>query len=224
MDVRPWVFDVDKTRLLPFFGANFSQPVELGHRTAHRTAIADAEYQVTRWSIVQADLLALVQTYRGYETAAYRRDKLQVARELGELNSRLLDVLRRQLEANQAPAADVLVAEVENLSAQQRVEAARQDYADALATLREQIGIVELADSAEPDGKLEAPRDDAIGEEESLLRMAFDAQARNPNGPRRGRAVPRGLVPGPGRPNSDSLGGSGVRKGRVGVQLLRDDR
>ena len=98
--------------------------------------------------------MALVQTYRAYQTAVYRRDKLGVARELAELNSQLLQVLQRQLEANQVPAADVVLANVENLSAQQRVEAAQQEYVDALAVLRQQIGIVELADTAEPEGRL----------------------------------------------------------------------
>ncbi len=180
VDVRPWVFGIadngQTERFRPFFGMTFEQPVELGHRTAHRTSIADAEYQQTHWNIVQAELLALVQTYRAYETAAYRRDKLQVARELAELNGRLLDVLRRQLEANQAPAADAVVAEVENLSARQRVEAAQQDYADAVAGLREQIGVVELADSAEPDGKLEVPQDETTGDEEALLQTALGAR------------------------------------------------
>jgi cobalt-zinc-cadmium efflux system outer membrane protein len=122
---------------------------------------------------VQAELLALVQTYRAYHTAVYRRDKLEVAQELAKLNSQLVQALRRQLEANQVPAADVLLTEVENLSARQHVEAARQEYADALAGLRQQIGVVELADSAEPDGKLEAPQDAAAGDEEPLLQTAL---------------------------------------------------
>lgn len=177
VDVNPWVFGIGENgqteRLQPFVSVTMAQPVELGHRTAHRTAIAYAEYQQTRWSIVQAELLALVQTYRAYETAVYRRDKLQVAQELAELNSHLVGVLRRQLEANQAPAADLVLTEVENLSARQHVEAARQEYVDALAGLRQQIGVVALADSAEPDGKLEAPQDATTGDEAALLQTAL---------------------------------------------------
>jgi outer membrane protein, heavy metal efflux system len=180
VDVRPWVFGVGAggatERLLPFLGVNWSQPVELGHRTAQRTAIAHAEYQQTYWNIVQAELLALVQTYRAYETSAYRRDKLQVARELADLNDRLVQALRRRLEANQVSAADVLLAEVENQSTGQRVETARLEYADALATLRQQIGIVELADSAEPDARLEMPQDAAPLDEENLLQTALAAR------------------------------------------------
>jgi cobalt-zinc-cadmium efflux system outer membrane protein len=177
VDVRPWVFGATPgggtDRLLPYVSVNWNQPIELGSRTAKRTMIAHAEYDVTHWNIVQAELLALVQTYRAYQTAVYRRDKLEVARELAELNSHLLQVLQRQLEANQAPAADVVLANVENLSAQQRVEAAQQEYVDALAELRQQIGIVELADTAEPEGRLEAPQDTTAGDDEGMVQTAL---------------------------------------------------
>jgi outer membrane protein, heavy metal efflux system len=177
VDVRPWVFGVTPSggteRLESAVAVTWSQPVELGARTAKRTAIAHAEYEQTHWNIVQAELLALVQTYRAYQTAVYRRDKLRVARELAELNGQLLQVLQRQWEANQVPAADVVLANVENLSAQQRVEAAEQEYVDALAVLRQEIGIVELADSAEPDGRLEAPQDATAGDDEGLVQTAL---------------------------------------------------
>ena len=180
VDVRPWVFGVaadgSTDRLLPLVGVSWSQPVEFGHRTAYRTAIAHAEFQQTHWTIVQAELLALVQTYRTYETAAYRRDKLRVALDLAALNDQLVQVLRRQLEANQVSAADALLAEVENQASQQRVEMARQEYADALAALRQAIGVVEWADSAEPEGNLETPQAAAPEDEETLLRTALGAR------------------------------------------------
>ena len=210
LDIQPWVFGVTPTggteRLLPLVSVNWSQPVELGHRTAYRTTIAHAEYQQTYWNVVQAELLALVQTYRTYQTATYRRDKLQIARELAELNTRLLDVLRRQWEANQAQTADMVLAEVENLSARQRVEAAQQDYVDALAGLRQQMGIVELADSAEPDGRLEAPQDASLGDEETLLQTAMAARPEIQAARQVERS--RGVVSGPGRSDPDSVRGT----------------
>ncbi len=180
VDVRPWVFGVaangSTEKLLPYVDVSFSQPIELGGRVAKRTMIAQAEYEQTYWNIVEAELLALTQTYRAYETALYRRDKLQVARDLAALNDRLARALQGQLEANQVVSADVVFAEVENLAARQRVEVAQVDYADALAALRQQIGVVELAASAEPEGKLESPQDSRFGDEGALLQTALTAR------------------------------------------------
>ncbi len=66
--VQPWVFqrgaggDID--RLEPFFTLTWQQPIEIGHRTCYREAIARAGYTQTQWNLVQAELLALVETYR----------------------------------------------------------------------------------------------------------------------------------------------------------------
>ena len=70
------------------------QPIELGHQTRYRHAIAESALTQQRWTIVQAELLALVQTYRFFQTAAYRREKLRVARELADFNDRLVQTLR----------------------------------------------------------------------------------------------------------------------------------
>ena len=71
----------------------WSQPIELGHRTALRASIAQATYNQTRFAVLQAELTALVQTYRLHQTALYRRDKLKVARALVEFNERLVQTL-----------------------------------------------------------------------------------------------------------------------------------
>ena len=64
--------------------------------------------------ILQAELAALIQTYRFHQTALYRREKLAVAQDLNTFSERLVETLRRQAEANQATAADVVLAEVEH--------------------------------------------------------------------------------------------------------------
>ena len=61
------------------------QPIELGHQTTHRYHIAQAAYEQRRWIVVQAELRALVQTYRFFQTAVYRRDKFKIATELCRL-------------------------------------------------------------------------------------------------------------------------------------------
>jgi outer membrane protein TolC len=92
------------------------QPIELGRRRFRRSAIAQAAYTETQWSVLQAELLALVQTYRLHQTATYRREKLRVAQQLAEFNVHLLEVVRRQVEAAQLSPADLVLAEVENQS------------------------------------------------------------------------------------------------------------
>ncbi|MDB5351725.1 MAG: outer membrane protein [Planctomycetota bacterium] len=142
---------LDQKDALMFF--SLRQPIELGHQTRSRYHIAKAAYSQQQWTVVQAELLSLVQTYRFFQTAAYRREKLRVAIQLAEFNDKLVQTLKRRLEAvNQVQAADVALAEVEAEGTRQLVEAARQDYAVALADLQNQIGLPETAGTAEPLG------------------------------------------------------------------------
>ena len=140
-----------------YFYLSLRQPIELGHQTTHRYNIAKAAFEQQHWTVVQAELLALVQAYRFFQTAAYRRDRLKVASELADFNDRLLKTLERRLEANQTLPADVVLAKVENQATQQLVKAAHQDYVTALTDLRNQIGIPESAAAAEPLGEFTLP-------------------------------------------------------------------
>jgi outer membrane protein, heavy metal efflux system len=133
------------------------QPVELGHQTTHRYHIAQAAFDQQTWIVVQAELTALVQTYRFFQTAAYRREKYLLAQELANFNDRLLETLRKRMEANQVQAADVSLARIEALATRQQIKAARQDYLTALTDLRNQIGIPEQAAAVEPLGEFTLP-------------------------------------------------------------------
>jgi cobalt-zinc-cadmium efflux system outer membrane protein len=133
------------------------QPIELGHQTTHRYRIAQAAYQQQKWVIVQAELTALVQTYRFFQTAAYRREKFYLARELANFNDQLSETLQRRMETNPALAADVSLARVESRASRQQIKAARQDYLTALADLRNQVGIPEQAGAIEPLGEFTLP-------------------------------------------------------------------
>jgi cobalt-zinc-cadmium efflux system outer membrane protein len=174
--VQPWVFqrgaggEID--RLEPFFTLTWQQPIEIGHRTCYREAIARAGYTQTQWNLVQAELLALVETYRAHQTATYRREKWLSAQRLSRFHADLVETLRRQREANQVGPADVVLAQVESQAIDQEVEAARQEYETALAELRRRIGIPEFASSIEPAGDLQAPEPPPAESEESLLSMA----------------------------------------------------
>jgi outer membrane protein, heavy metal efflux system len=133
------------------------QPIELGHQTTHRYHIAQAAFDQQKWIVVQAELTALVQTYRFFQTAAYRREKYRLAQELADFNDRLLESLKRRMDANQVQPADVVLARVEARGTRQQVKAARQDYLTALTDLRNQIGIPEQAASVEPLGEFTLP-------------------------------------------------------------------
>ncbi len=172
VDIRPLVYErvprvnfpngtsippkLDQKDALMYF--SLRQPIEMGNQTTHRFHIAKAAYDQQQWNVLQAEITALVQTYRMFQTAAYRREKLRVAIQLSEFNDRLVQTLKKRLEApNQVLAADVALAEVEAESTRQLVEAARQDYATALADLQNQIGVPETAGTAEPFGEFELP-------------------------------------------------------------------
>lgn len=177
---QPWTFDKNTGQgaqpLEPLFSITWSQPIELGHRRAYREAIAQAAFTQTQWNVVQAELSSLVQTYRLYQTATYRREKLRVARQLADFNQTLVETVRRQMQANQASTADVSIAEVENQGTIQQLAAAQQDFIAALTDLRQQMGIPEYAGSIEPIDPLHVPEPIAPGNEENLMRTALTSR------------------------------------------------
>jgi outer membrane protein, heavy metal efflux system len=149
------------------------QPVELGHQTAHRHKIAQAAYSQQQWTVLQAELTALVQTYRFFQTAAYRRERYRLAQQLAEFNDRMLETLQRRLEANQVQAADIALARVESRATRQLVKAARQDYLTALADLRNQIGMPDEAGAAEPLGEFTLPAYIPPVDEQTMVQTAL---------------------------------------------------
>lgn len=179
LDIRPWTFEHDTGHGNPsldtLVAISWMQPIELGHRTARRTVIAQAEYSQTQWNLLQAELLALVETYRLHQTAAFRRDKLLVARKLAEFNAKLVEVIRNETEAGLLSASDLVLAEVENQSMQQVLNTAEQDYTDALAAMRRQIGMPTYAATAVPAGPLNIPEGIGAEDGDSLTRLALES-------------------------------------------------
>ena len=176
----PWVYERQANGQIENLDRSvtvtWAQPIELGHRQAYREQMAHASYDQTRWNILQAELAALVQTYRLHQTGLYRREKLAVAQDLNTFSTRLVETLRRQAEANQATAADVVLAEVEHQATVDQLEAARQDYISALTDLRQQLGIPSVAASAEPMGSFRVPEDRIRGNGETLVRLAQESR------------------------------------------------
>jgi cobalt-zinc-cadmium efflux system outer membrane protein len=160
------------------FGQNYLNvslrfPAELGHQTTHRYNIAKAALSQQQWTVTQAEMTALVQTYRFFETAAYRREKLRISQELANFNDRLYESLKRRQEANLVPAADATLALVESRATQQLVKAAKQDYVTALTDLRNQVGIPESAGAAEPFGEFTLPPYIPPVDEQGMIQTAL---------------------------------------------------
>ena len=152
------------------------QPIELGHQTTHRYHIAQAAYNQQRWTVVQSEMTALVQTYRFFETAAYRREKLRVADSIAKFNAELLKTLRKRLEASQTTAVDVALAAVEARATKQQVQVARQDYLTALADLSNQLGAPETAGSIEPLGEFVLPAYIPPADDQTLIQTALQSR------------------------------------------------
>jgi cobalt-zinc-cadmium efflux system outer membrane protein len=180
IDVVPWVFERSPggpvQQLETRVAVTWAQPVELGHRTKHRLGVARAAFRQTQWTILQAELQAMIETYRLHQTATYRRQQLEVAERLMELNRQLAEVLRRQMEASQAAAADVVLAEVESAAASAKADLARQEYLIALTELRRQIGLPEYAATAVPVGTLTLPRPVLPDGDDALVQLALAAR------------------------------------------------
>ncbi len=151
------------------------QPIELGHQTTHRYRIAQAAYDQQKWNVIQAELTTLVQTYRFFQTAAYRREKYRLAQDLADFNDRLTESLSRQLEAaqGQVTAADLALARVEAHGTRQAVKAARQDYLTALGDLRNQLGIPDEAGAVEPLGEFTLPPYIPPVDEDEMIQTAL---------------------------------------------------
>ena len=161
LNVRPFNFQPKAgggwKSLEGWINTSIRQPLEFGHQTTHRHAIAMAAYNQSRGAILQAEVLAIVQTYRFFQTSAYRREKLRLAEQLVAFNTKLVASLRKASEENLVAVADVRIAEVELSALKQQAAVARQDYAIALADLRNQIGVPDIASTAEPLGEFVLP-------------------------------------------------------------------
>ena len=151
------------------------QPVELGHRRRQRTAIAQAAYSQTRWSILQAELGAWSRPTAPSDGRLPPR----------QARGRPADRPVPGAVAGRAPpaaggrpgaGADVVLAEVENVAIQQDQEATRQEYVAALAALRRKIGVADGCVSLEPAGPLQTPGLAAADNGEELVHMALESR------------------------------------------------
>ena len=185
VDVRPFVYErVPRTGNTPpyldqkdaFMYFSWRQPVELGHQTRYRYKIAQAAYSQAHWTQLQAELTALVQTYRLFQTAAYRRERMQVAQRLATFSERISASVAKRVEANQLKVDEAALAEVEREASVQAIEVARQDYVTALADLQNQIGVSANAGRIEPLGEFVLPSVIPVAQDQALEALAISAR------------------------------------------------
>ena len=159
-----------------YMNVSLRQPIELGHQTTHRHNIAKAAYEQAQFNIKQAEMNTLVQTYRAFQTAAYRREKSRLADDLVQFNHRLVETLRKGVDNNTVKADDLALAEVELQAVSQQVELARQDYETALADLHNQIGRPETAGTVEPFGEFILPPYMGEADDTAMVELALTSR------------------------------------------------
>ena len=184
IEARPWSFQpirdhgatLREARLPGYLYVSLRQPVELGHQQRYRRKIAEAAFTQTHWTQVQAELMAVVQTYRFFQTATYRREKFKIAGELAKFNHQLVNTLEQRLEANQVTPADLALARVEDEASRQLMDAAQLDYVSALSDLHLQLGTPETAGRTEPVGEFVLPRYIPEADEMQYIQMALESR------------------------------------------------
>ena len=150
------------------------QPIELGHQTKHRHHIAQAAFNQQQWTVLQAELTALVQTYRFFQTAAYRRERTASP---SNWPSSTTGSSRRSRSSSRParpgspwPTSRWRGSRARGLAL---IKAARQDYLTALADLRNQVGMPDEAGAAEPLGEFTLPAYIPPVDEQTMVQTAL---------------------------------------------------
>nr|BAL53272.1 hypothetical conserved protein [uncultured Planctomycetota bacterium] len=168
IQVSPWTFSGDTRRpLKTIVTLTVLQPVEINGAQRYRVAQARAEYTLAEWQLLMAELRALAETYRLYETAVYRRERCRVTEDLAKLQEQLLETTRRRVESALSPPSDLILTESEAYALRQALLVSRDEYSAAIADLQKQLGLAEYTGTLEIDDPFFFP--DSVPEENALL-------------------------------------------------------
>lgn len=118
-----------------------TQTLQLAHQRQHREAAAQSVLNGTRWTIVQAELLAVAQTERLFFMALFWRDQRELLRENAALTRQVLDISEKQLAAGALSRSDVAIARLDDAAARRRAELGEANYQTALLDLRRQLNV-----------------------------------------------------------------------------------
>ena len=117
------------------------QTFELAHQRHHRKHNAQAQLDVTRWTIHQAELQSAALTLQLYLTALYQKGLGELAREAVNLNEQLLDITQKRFEGGGASAADLALVRLDTRAARQQSKLADITYENAILALRRQLNL-----------------------------------------------------------------------------------
>src|SRR5262245_52073939 len=117
------------------------QQLQLCHQRQHRADAAAAALNSVRWNYVQAKLLNMAQTQRLFFSALYQREIAELARANAELNTQLLSISQKQLEAGAIAGADVAILRLDNASARRQAALADASYQTAVLDLKRHLGV-----------------------------------------------------------------------------------
>ena len=174
VEVSPWVFDPESgDHLKTDVAVTFLQPLELSGAQSARRSQARAEYSATQWQRLGQELRALIEVYRLYETAVYRRERIKLVKQLAQFQSNLAETIRRRVDAGIISPADLVLSQVEESSLRQGIPLAEEEYHSALAELQKHMGLPEYARNVEAVDDFLTP-DKTITQElvDSLLEQA----------------------------------------------------
>jgi cobalt-zinc-cadmium efflux system outer membrane protein len=117
------------------------QTLELAHQPRYRWQTGSAQWNRTRWSIVEAEARSVAETQRRFFAVLYQCKLHELRKALADLNEDLLGILRRRYDAGQASAADVALAEMEARSSRQQAELAETALQSARLDLQVYLGL-----------------------------------------------------------------------------------
>ncbi|MBO0697468.1 MAG: TolC family protein, partial [Zavarzinella sp.] len=158
--------------------ALFLWEVEVRGQRQIRREGAAAGLSRTEWEVAAAEQALAVQVIKAYGAFQYRKEKLRLLEETLQFNERLVEDVRRLVEADKLKSADLIVARTEVAATLNQVNAGRVEEATARQDLYRALGAVDA--KLEPAGPFEpaAWAPDAATLSELAATRRADLQAR----------------------------------------------
>lgn len=128
---------------------------EMRNQRHYRRQGAAAALSRTDWEIVFQEQTLAVQVIRAYAALLYRREKSRLADEAFRLNQRLVEDVRRLVNAGKLRSADLVIAQTEVTDTLDQQNSSREPLTVARQDLLRVLGVVE--GDFEVEGPLEPP-------------------------------------------------------------------
>lgn len=147
--------------------------LELRHQGTYRRASAAAALSRTEWEIANQELVTAIRVLRAFNVLLYRQEKLRLARETLQLNEKLIEQVRKLMEAGRLRGADLFLARTEALNTRTAVGVGQTALVRAWADFYRALGIVGCH-PVELVGSLDVPL--CEGEPQALLEESLSSR------------------------------------------------